>query len=63
MRRLEDAKSRLLGIRELAPQPASPAALPLTPRSAARSAAPEGAPSALPTETTPSSGATREFIA
>jgi len=61
MRRLEDAKSRLLGIRELAPQPPSSAITPVTPRGANPSASTlDGSP---PAETTPSGGATREFIA
>lgn len=59
MSRLEEAKSRLLGIRELAPQPPSPAAT----QGAARTTAPDGAPSVRPAEPAPSSGATREFIA
>ena len=57
--RLEQARSTLLGVRELAPQPAAGSA-PLPANGAAVSTA---ASLVTPAETTPSNGATREFIA
>ncbi len=59
MNRLEEAKSRLLGIQELAPQPGAGAAGSL----ASRRPSPGAAPQVASTEVAPSGGATREFIA
>lgn len=59
MNRLEEAKSRLLGIQELAPQPATDRTGGADPRRSS----PASAPQVAPTEVAPSGGATREFIA
>jgi flagellar biogenesis protein FliO len=63
MRRLEEARSRLLGIREIAPQSAASAAPLRGGRRDASAGAADGTHRVLPKETAPSSGATREFIA
>jgi flagellar biogenesis protein FliO len=59
MNRLEEAKSRLLGIKELAPQPSAASAG----SSSRRHPSPGAAAQVASTEVAPSGDATREFIA